>query len=422
MNFEAIKKDSVLLASLSTEERNRALKNIADKIQGSRSEIKQANEIDLEENKDIPSALYSRLKLSDSKIDEMISGIYDLAKLDDPLNKTLLSTELDEGLELYKISVPIGVIGVIFEARPDALVQIVSLCIKSGNCIILKGGSEANNSNKFLTSLIKEAVSGIIPEHSITLLETRDNVKEMLSYDEFIDLIIPRGSNSLVKYIQENTKIPVLGHADGVCHAYVDEVNDLELVKKVIVDSKTQYPSACNAIETILINRQSLSVLDDIIQALNDAGVKVNGSEEVAEKYGLDRVEGWHHEYGDLEVSVKIVDSIDQAIDHINKYGSGHSEVILTENSENKQKFLSLVDASSVMVNCSTRFADGFRYGFGAEVGISTNKIHARGPVGLDGLVIYKYILLGKGQIVSEYAGEKADRFRHSDMKKNFSI
>lgn len=422
MNFEAIKKDSVLLAALGDAERNRALELIASEIQARRNEIVQANEKDLAENSDIPAALKNRLKLSHSKIDEMISGINDLVKLEDPLHKTLLSRELDKGLELYGVSVPIGVIGVIFEARPDALVQIAALCIKSGNCVILKGGSEAKHSNKFLATLIKDAAGTLLPENAITLLESRENVKTMLSHDESIDLIIPRGSNSLVKYIQENTKIPVLGHADGVCHAYIDDEVNPDMTRDVIVDAKTQYPSACNAIETILVHRNSLETFDFIKLALEDRGVTIHGCEEIGKRYGVDMVEEWHHEYGDLEVSVKVVDSIDHAIEHINRHGSGHSEVILTERPESRKRFISLIDSSSVMVNCSTRFADGFRYGFGAEVGISTNKIHARGPVGLEGLVIYKYILLGQGQVVAKYSGDRASRFTHGPLDREFRL
>ncbi len=422
MNFEAIKKDSVVLSSIGESERNEALGRIARAIEVRRGEIIQVNERDLKENQNIPSALKSRLKLSNSKIDEMISGINDLIKLEDPLNKTLFSRELDKGLELYCVSVPIGVIGVIFEARPDALVQIVALCIKSGNCVILKGGSEAKHSNTFLATIIKDAVGELLPKNAITLLESRDNVKEMLCHDESIDLIIPRGGNSLVQYIKSNTKIPVLGHADGVCHAYIDEEVNAEQAREIIVDAKTQYPSACNAIETILVHRRSLDVLDEIVAELKEMGVKLHGCEELAERYAVDVVQDWHHEYGDLEVSLRVVESIDDAIAHINRHGSGHSEVLLTERPESPKVFTSLVDSSSVMVNCSTRFADGFRYGFGAEVGISTNKIHARGPVGLEGLVIYKYIVLGKGQVVSHYSGKGASCFTHGVLDREFKV
>ena len=332
----------------------------------------------------------------------MIKGLYDLIELDDPVNQIIWQKELDSDLILKKISTPIGVIGVIFEARPDCIVQISSLIIKSGNCAILKGGSESINTNTTIYNIIQNSLNEMInfPKNVINLIFSRDDVKKMLEMDKYIDLIIPRGSNALVKFIKENTKIPVLGHASGICHIFVDEDYNFENAKKIILDAKTQYPSACNAVETLLLHK-NYPYKNELINSLNNAEIEI-----------IENPENYSIEYGDKILAVKIVENIDEAINHINKYGSGHTDSILSNNNENIEKFMKYVDSSSVFANCSTRFSDGFRYGFGAEVGISTNKTHARGPVGLEGLTIYKYKLFGKNNIVNDYSTGKKS-FKH---------
>jgi glutamate-5-semialdehyde dehydrogenase len=323
---------------------------------------------------------------------------------DDPVGKILLKRELDEGLVLTKISCPIGVLGIIFEARPDVITQVSALAIKSSNAVIMKGGKESVNTNKMIMSIIQEALSKTdgFPENVLNQVFTREDVAEMLKQDKYIDLIIPRGGNKLVKFIKENTKIPVLGHADGICHIYVDEYADIEKAKKIIIDAKTQYPSACNSVETVLVHT---NINDkELISALQQVGIEV-----------IFNPESWHKEYGEKKLSFKVVNSLEEAIEHINEYSSGHTESIITENDDNARKFMQAVDSAGVYHNVSTRFADGFRYGFGAEVGISTNKTHARGPVGLEGLTIYKYTIEGNGHIVKDYA-EGIKSFHHKDI------
>lgn len=380
--------------------KNLALECIAKKIEQNRSLIFDANKKDLElaqtmlDEGKINKATFDRLKLNDNKLNDLITGLYDLIKLDDPVNKTIWKKELDNDLILEKISTPIGVIGVIFEARPDCFIQIASLIIKSGNCAILKGGTEANNTNSLFAKLVDEALAEteIFPTDAINLVYSREDIKKMLDLNEYINLIIPRGSNALVKFIQDNTKIPVLGHASGICHIFIDETAEINDVLKIVVDAKTQYPSACNAVETVLIHKYWKN-LNEFKNGLVENNIKI-----------VENPENFAHEYGDTILSLKIVENIDDAIAHINKYGSGHTDSILTKDEENIKKFMNLVDSSSVFANCSTRFSDGFRYGFGAEIGISTNKTHARGPVGLEGLTIYKYKLTGKNHIVLPYA------------------
>ncbi|HEC03257.1 MAG TPA: glutamate-5-semialdehyde dehydrogenase, partial [Phycisphaerales bacterium] len=320
-------------------------------------------------------------------------------------------------LELYKVSCPIGVIGVVFESRPDALVQISTLCLKSGNSVLLKGGSEAANTNRVLAEIIAEAGENAgIPSGWIQLLETRQDVAEMLALEEHIDLIIPRGSNEFVRYIMSNTNIPVLGHADGICHVYVDGDADLEMAVNVTVDSKCQYVAVCNAAETLLVDAAiAEKFLPRVKTALEQKGVELRGCERTASIIDVKAAteEDWSTEYLDYILSIKIVDGLDAAIDHINRYGSGHTDSIVTADKSNAGRFMALVDSGNVFWNCSTRFSDGFRYNLGAEVGISTNKIHARGPVGLEGLLIYKWQLSGAGQIVADYSGPNAKKFTH---------
>jgi glutamate-5-semialdehyde dehydrogenase len=335
---------------------------------------------------------------------------------------------LDDDLILSQQSCPIGVIGMIFESRPDALIQIASLALKSGNGIILKGGSEALETNKVLTSLIKQASRELLPESIgdqwILLLESREDVSAMLELDEHIDLLIPRGSKQFVRYIMEHTSIPVLGHADGICHCYIDAPSDIQMAVNVAVDSKCQYPAACNTVETILIHADAAELaVDSLCRSLEARGVEIRGDERVRELYDCKAAvqEDWSTEYLDLIVSMKVVGSLEEAVEHINTYGSGHTETILTSDEAHAEYFLEAVDAADVFWNCSTRFADGFRYGLGAEVGISTHKIHARGPVGLEGLVSYKWKLRGSGQVVAEYTGAQAKSFKHKLMENDRS-
>lgn len=415
-NAAKAREASYSMAILTREQKDNALKAIADALNSEKDRIIAANAEDLAnaEAADLEKPLIKRLKFADAKIADVTDGILSLMTLEDPVGKQTLHTTLDDGLELYRVTCPIGVIGVIFESRPDALVQIATLCLKSGNAVFLKGGSEAANTNKVLSEVIYEAgIKAGLPEGWLNLLTTRAEISDMLKLDEYIDLIIPRGSNAFVQYIMQNTNIAVLGHADGVCHTYINEKADPATALKVAVDAKTQYVSVCNATETFLVDEALKdTLLKDLIKTLRDAGVTIYGDDYVAEAFGAEKVTEWHHEYLDMKCSVKVVSGIDEAIAHINRYGSGHTDAIITEDKAAADRFMLGVDSGSVLVNCSTRFADGFRYGFGAEVGISTSKIHARGPVGLEGLVSYKYKLLGNGDIVGDYASG-AKKFKH---------
>ena len=424
---QAAKQASIELAALSSEVKNKALLAIAHELVKQSAAIVKANAKDIERSKQekLDAPLLKRLKFDESKIKETVAGIQSLIKLAEPVGETLMSTELDKGLELYKVSCPIGVIGVIFESRPDALVQISTLCLKSGNSVILKGGSEALETNRILAKIIAEATESVgVPKGWIQLLETRDDVNAMLKLDTYIDLIIPRGSNEFVQYIMNNSNIPVLGHADGICHVYVDKDADVETAVAVAVDSKTQYVAVCNAAETFLVHE---AIADEFLPMLDIAlahhKVIIYGCEKtqgiIACKPATE--EDWKTEYLDYKVSIKVVSDIHEAINHINTYGSGHTEAILTMNKKAVDLFMNLCDSGNVFWNCSTRFSDGFRYGLGAEVGISTNKIHARGPVGLEGLLIYKWKLKGRGHIVADYSSGKST-FTHTKLDKKFSI
>lgn len=415
-------KASIILAASCTELKNNALNSIAKALLDNKSKIIKANQLDLErsQKENIPAPLLKRLKFDETKINEVVNGIKSLMKLEDPVGKILMETQLDDGLELYKISCPIGVIGVIFESRPDALVQISTLCLKSGNSVLLKGGSEAMETNRILTEIISRATKEAgIPEGWIQLLETRADVNEMLKMDEHIDLIIPRGSNDFVRYIMDNSRIPVLGHADGICHCYVHEEADIDIAVRIVTDAKTQYVAVCNATETLLVDENIAPEFLPIIKTkLDEKKVELTGCDKTRKIISVAEAdeEDWKTEYLDYKLSIKVVKDIHQAIQHINAYGSGHTDSIITRNKEEAQMFMNLVDSGNVFWNCSTRFSDGFRYGFGAEVGISTNKIHARGPVGLEGLVIYKYKLIGNGHIVEDYATGKRT-FKHIKIK-----
>lgn len=414
-----MKLESPVLAAVSAETRNAALAAIRDALLAHQEEIFEANQQDMKaaEAAGETPALLKRLKFDEHKMKDVTDGIDDLIRLDDPVGKILLERELDEGLTLYRETCPIGVIGTIFEARPDALIQIATLCLKSGNCVILKGGSEALRTNKILFNVIHEAaVAAGLPENCMFQIEAREKISELLECDRSVDLIIPRGSNAFVRYIMDNTKIPVMGHADGICHVYVDRDADLKKAIPVVLDAKIQYSAACNAAETLLVDRAvAPEFLPEMNRAFRKAGVTVRGTKEVQDLIDCDPAdeEDFETEYLNLIISVKLVDGVDEAIDHINRFGSHHTDAILTENNETAGRFMQLVDSAGVYQNCSTRFADGFRYGFGAEVGISTGKLHARGPVGLDGLVTYKYKLFGHGQTVEDYAsGKKSFHFK----------
>ena len=415
-----MKADSYKMAALSLEVRNRILANVKAALLENKEAIFAANQLDMaaaEEN-GIADSVKKRLKFDEHKLCDVTKGIDQLIGLPDPINRTIFARELDEGLVLKRISCPIGVIGIIFEARPDALVQISSLCIKSGNCAVLKGGKETAHTNKTLFGIIYQtAIASGAPEGCMLQAEGHSEISELLACNKSVDLLIPRGSNKFVQYIMNNTKIPVMGHADGICHTYVDKDADPDKACRIIVDAKTQYTAACNATETLLVDRAGAEeMLPKLAAALRKAGVTLRGTGEVNALVQMDETMGedeFATEYLNLIISVKLVDGVDEAISHINTYGSHHTDCIITENSETAERFMALVDSAGTYQNCSTRFADGFRYGFGAEVGISTSKIHARGPVGLEGLTTYKYKLYGDGHIVGEYAdGSRQFHFR----------
>lgn len=432
-NVRTMKEVSPVAASLSADVRNAALCSVADSLRAHKEQIFAANREDMEraDRTGVADSVKKRLRFDAHKLSDCLAGIDSLLSLPDPCGRVSLKRELDEGLVLERVSVPIGVIGIIFEARPDALVQISCLCIKSGNCAVLKGGRETASTNKVLFDLIHEAASeGGVPAQSLLQASEHSEIDELLECDDCVDLLIPRGSNAFVRYIMEHTKIPVMGHSDGICHTYVDEHADQELAIPILIDAKTQYTAACNATETLLVHRAiAEEFLPKAAAALAAHGVKLRGSAEAADI--LHRAEDAPHgfiadadimeddefsrEYLDLVLSVKLVGSVEEAASHINRFGSHHTDCIVTENDDAAQRFMMLVDSAGVYHNCSTRFADGFRYGFGAEVGISTGKLHARGPVGLDGLMTYKYLLHGHGQIVGDYASGKST-FRFRDL------
>ena len=420
------KANKVRLASIEisqTENQNRikALNFMADYLEKNSKEILEANNADYlnAEKKGISRALLSRLKLSKSKLNSGIEGVRKVGELADPVNQVQIKRELSKGLILERKTVPVGVLGVIFESRPDAVMQISSLAIRSGNGVMLKGGSEANLTN---TSIVKALQEGLnesgLDKNAICLLTSRKDSMAMLNLEKYINLIIPRGSNELVKFIQENTRIPVLGHADGICHLFIDIEANLEMALSVALDSKIQYPAACNAIETLLVHKDiAPAFLEKAIPLFNSNDVKLIGdkrSVELGLKYEAS-LEDWKTEYLDLILSIKIVDDLEEAITHIQKYSSKHTDGIITENSNTANKFMNVVDSAGVFHNCSTRFADGFRYGFGAEVGISTQTLPPRGPVGLEGLVTYKYFLKGDGNIVDDFSSGKAI-YTHKDL------
>ncbi|WP_181687311.1 glutamate-5-semialdehyde dehydrogenase [Halorhabdus salina] len=427
---EAAERAALELANVDVEQRNAALGAIAEAIDDHRETVIAVNDEDVAAAEELlakgeyTQALVDRLKVDDGKVDSIVEMVESVADMDDPLGETLAARHLDDDLDLYKVAVPIGVIGTVFESRPDALVQIASLALKSGNAVILKGGSEASESNRKLFEIIREAAQEVeaIPEGWVQLIEAREAVDTVLEMDEYIDLLMPRGSSEFVSYVQDNTQIPVLGHTEGVCHVYVDREADLDEAVDVAYDAKVQYPAVCNAVETLLVHED---VAEQFLPAVADryaeAGVELRGDErtrEILEDVDVAAAtdEDWRTEYGDLILAIKVVDSLPDAIDHVNTNGSKHTESILTEDDDRARQFMTAIDAASVFHNASTRFADGYRYGLGAEVGISTGKIHARGPVGLDGLTTYKYYLEGDGHLVASYAGEDALPFTHEEF------
>ncbi len=412
------------LSATSLAVRNQAIENFAQIINQRRKDILAANQIDAQ-GQDAADFKAGRMSIDNSKIDTVITGCRTLIAMSDPLGQVDYGNELDSDLSLYRVSCPIGVIGVIFEARPDVLPQIAALALKSGNVILLKGGQEVEATNKVLFECLQEALKqSALPSQCATLLESRAEVAILLQADKFVDLIIPRGSNSLVSYIQANTKIPVLGHAEGICHVYIHNSADLNKALRVVIDAKVDYPEACNTIETLLLDKAlPKDRMVAILTALSGKHVKLrldSNLAPLAQSSGIDFEEAeekdWLTEYGNLCLSAKIVDNIDAAILHINEFGSGHTDAIICEDTETWNKFFNGVKSAGVYHNASTRFADGFRYGFGAEVGISTGKLPPRGPVGLQGLITYKYKLEGNGHIVSDYHGAGAKTFTHRNL------
>lgn len=411
------------LAVLSSAAKNEAIEAIASALELGQDEIIKANIADCEAaaSEGIAKPLYKRLQLDEHKLRNNIAGVRDVGKLSDPVGNVQIHRKLDTGLVLKRVSCPLGVLGVIFEARPEAAIQIASLAIKSGNGVILKGGKEAIRSCEAIVKAIKQGLSQTtVHPDAVQLLTTREETLELLKLDKYVDLIIPRGSNSFVRFVQQNTSIPVLGHADGICHLYIDRAADIDKALDIALDAKTHYPAACNAIETLLVHQEiASSFLPLLAEALQKLNVELRGDE--ATQSILSNVitateTDWETEYSDLILSIKIVDSLQEAINHINEYGSKHTDAIATEDIEAAETFLSLVNAAGVYHNCSTRFADGFRYGFGAEVGISTQQIPPRGPVGLEGLVTYKYRMTGNGHVASSYTGENAKPFLHKNL------
>jgi len=422
------------MLSVDTATKNRALQTIAAELEAHRETLFQANHEDVVRARaeGITAPLLKRLVFDEKKLTEVLSGICDLCDLPDPVGNVLEARLLDEGLVLQRVSCPIGVIAMIFESRPDALVQMASLAVKSGNAIVLKGGSEARESNIALSFVISKAGEKAgLPSHWLTLLETREEISELLAYDHYVDLVIPRGSKEFVATIKASSRIPVLGHSDGVCHIYVHEDADPGMAEAVVVDAKTQYPATCNAAEVLLVHKNfSSKAFAALLRALDRASVVLDvcprtaavleraRTDGISVPYALKKDDNWSVEYLDLRMAVKMVDSLDEAIQHINHYGSGHTDSIVCNSPEASQRFLHEVDSSSVFHNASTRFADGYRYGLGAEVGIATGKLHARGPMGLQGLITYKWILEGQGHIVDDYASGKK-HFMHRDLPLN---
>ncbi len=424
---EAARAAARRLLGVSAAQRNAGLGAMARAVRDEAAEILSANALDVELARaalargEMAQATFDRLLLTPGKLDEMGAQMRAVAALPDPLGRRLGAMELDQALELEKISVPLGVVAVIFEARPDAVTQIAALVLKSGNAVLLKAGREVERTAAALVRVLQMALAATeIPADAVALLLGREQVRELLGLTSLIDLVIPRGGKALVEFVQANTSIPVLGHSEGVCHIFVDASADQDLAVRVIRDAKTDYPAACNAVETVLLHRGiAAEILPVLTEDLRAHGVRLLGDAEVRSLVGnaaVGEVADWHTEYGDLTLALRVVAGMDEAIAHIHRYGSAHTDAILTEDLEHAERFLREVDSSSVFHNASTRFADGFRYGLGAEVGISTARVHARGPVGLEGLTTYKYVLRGAGQVAGEYRGAGARVFTHRQI------
>ena len=417
------------IASASAEQRNRALEAIARQLMKSGDAILAANAEDMREAQpsfergELSKATVDRLKLTPAKLQTMIAGVRAVAAMPDPVGRVLERTTLDNGLELEKVSCPIGLLAVIFEARPDAVTQIASLAIKSANAVILKPGREVERTAQVLVEAIRCALrEESLPESLVTNVQQRAAMNEILQLDGLVDLVIPRGSYELVRHVQSSTRIPVLGHSEGVCHIFVDRGANFEMALDVVDDAKTDYPASCCAVETVLVDEAVAGAFLPLLAArMRQRGVRLRGSPQVvaalkgsgAVVETIDNDDEWHTEYGDLILAVKVVPGLREAIEHIERYGSAHTDAIVTDDAAAAQSFLQQVDSAGVYHNASTRFADGYRYGLGAEVGISTSRLHARGPVGLDGLTTYKYILRGSGQRAGDYQGPNARPFLH---------
>jgi len=422
--IKAAKAATIDMSVLSTDAKDRALEAMASALDSNRALVIGENRKDLDDARDkIPKPMYKRMVVDDGKIDEMVKGIRSVKSLKDPVGETMSALEMDDGLTLYQVRCPVGMLGVVFESRPDVVPQIMSLCLKSGNCVAFKGGSEAYRTIKAIFDILRGAAEKEgIPGSAFVLLESREDFKEILDMDGYIDLLIPRGSNSFVRYVQENTRIPVLGHAAGICHIFIDSECDEELALQVALDSKIQYPAVCNAVENILVDAAiAKEFLPKLITLMKENGVEVR-ADELTRLIVPDVIsatdEDWYEEYDDMIIAIKVIDSLQDAIDFINTHSSHHTDAIITSNMQKASVFVKMVDSADVFVNASTRFADGYRFGKGAEVGISTNKIHARGPMGMEGLMIYKYIMIGSGQVVKDYVGKDAKQFKHIRVDK----
>jgi glutamate-5-semialdehyde dehydrogenase len=425
---EAAKHASRTLSTSPSDQRNAGIRAAAALIETNGQQLLDANSQDLAAademlaTGEITSATYDRLRLTEKKLAEMTCSMVSVAELPDPVGRILQRTELDRGLVLEKVSCPLGVLAVIFEARPDAVTQISALALKSANAVVLKAGHEVEHTAAALVMIIREAfASSGLPEDSVTLVTGRESVRQLLAMSDLVDMVIPRGSKQLVEFVQANTRIPVLGHAEGVCHIYVDEAADLHMALAIIDDAKTDYPAACNAAETVLVHETiAARFLPMLAERLGSKQVVLRGCERtrsILPNHPIEANDGdWHREYSDLVLAVRVVDSIDAAIEHIHTFGSAHTESIVTQDPQAAERFLNEVDAAGVFHNASTRFADGYRYGFGAEVGISTSKLHARGPVGVEGLTTYKYVLRGSGQVARDYQGLSASAFTHKSL------
>lgn len=423
---QAAKQAARCIASATIEQRNAALGEVARALERSAPEILEANAQDVAEAEPahgrgkLPKALVDRLKLSSEKLQSMIEGVRAVIALPDPIGRVLDRVELDDGLELEKVSCPLGLLAVIFEARPDALTQITSLAIKSANAVVLKPGREVERTARVIVENIRSALRAqSIPEALVTNIQQRAEVRELLKLDDLIDLVIPRGGYDLVRYVQSNTRIPVLGHSEGVCHIYVDAAADFDMALSIIDDAKTDYPAVCNAVESVLVDQAIAAEFLPLLAArMKEKGVRLRGCPESVNAIHDVAVEPvgeneWHTEYGDLILALKVVRGVNEAIEHIQRFGSAHTDAIVTNDLATARTFLQQVDSAGVFHNASTRFADGYRYGFGAEVGISTSRLHARGPVGLEGLTTYKYVLRGHGHVVRDYRGPHARPFLH---------